>query len=259
MELRMPTIEFPWTRRTPLQKAQAELRKVQRGIQKQASRIELPKVTRKDVDAAVEETRKAVSTGVEGVADQLAVGAAALGHEAGELGKDAGKRGRELGHDLRGLTDDVRSIHITRQPRRSDILPGIALLAGLGSGLAAMFFFDPEQGRRRRALLRDQLVKWTRVTRETVTGRVEDLRNRSVGLAHEMRKGAEQVRGSEDESTGLGQLADTSPDASRDLSATDLAAKHGQPVAQSVGGSSWGEDLSLPEAREGQPDLDRGN
>jgi hypothetical protein len=60
---------------------------------------------------------------------------------------------------------------------------GLTLL-GLGAGL--MFVFDPDRGRRRRALLRDQ---WVRRSRELVNAlevTARDLRNRATGLAAEV-------------------------------------------------------------------------
>jgi hypothetical protein len=57
----------------------------------------------------------------------------------------------------------------------------------LGLGAAAMYLLDPEQGRRRRALARDKLVKARRVIRERSESKARDLRNRAQGLAHEMK------------------------------------------------------------------------
>jgi hypothetical protein len=293
MAISFPRIDLPWTRKTPLQRAQAELKKVQKDVQKEAQRIErskiaLPKVKAEDVGAAVEETRRAAVHGMEDVAGQAAVVATKLGREASKFGKKAGKRGRELstelaqsgeknlrtlGKDLRGLTDDVKHMRITREKRRPSMMPGIALLAGLGTGLATMYFFDPEQGRRRRALLRDQLIKWSRVTTETVNGQVKDLRNRSAGLAHEVRR---SISGDTDEALEEAAekvaiaVGEAAPDASTDLAATDKAAttaaagepKTGrrrstkQTAYGEVATETWGE-VTVPEGQEGQPDLAR--
>ena len=90
------------------------------------------------------------------------------------------------------LGREIRAIRVTRQPapaqRGPDVMPGVALLAGVGSGLALMYFFDPGEGRRRRALLREQFTKWSRIGRQTAIGKAHDVRNRTVGLAHEARK-----------------------------------------------------------------------
>lgn len=90
------------------------------------------------------------------------------------------------------LGREARAIRVTREPapaqRGPDVMPGVALLAGVGGGLALMYFFDPGEGRRRRALLHDQLHKWTRIGRQSAVGKANDVRNRTVGLAHEARK-----------------------------------------------------------------------
>ena len=47
-------------------------------------------------------------------------------------------------------------------------------LLTLGLGAAAMYFFDPQQGRRRRARVRDQLTQAQRVLRERAQGSARD-------------------------------------------------------------------------------------
>ena len=62
-----------------------------------------------------------------------------------------------------------------------------ALISAAGAA-AAMYFFDPESGERRRALLRDKFA-WLRDefgdVRETAEGRIEHIGNVAKGLAHE--------------------------------------------------------------------------
>ena len=98
------------------------------------------KVTQ-DAGSQAASVAREVPTGANSLLQQVMRGAAQLGREA-------------------------RAVRITREPpqkqRGPDIMPGVALLAGVGSGLALMYFFDPGEGRRRRALLRDQFTKWTR-------------------------------------------------------------------------------------------------
>jgi len=64
-------------------------------------------------------------------------------------------------------------------------------LIAAAAGAAAMYFFDPDQGPRRRALARDK-VAWFKDEvgdmREMATGRAEDLRNRTKGMIHEVKK-----------------------------------------------------------------------
>jgi len=64
-----------------------------------------------------------------------------------------------------------------------------AILSGLGIGAALMYFFDPEGGGRRRALVRDKAVKLNRQTRETLEGTAKDLSNRTKGLVHDFKEG----------------------------------------------------------------------
>jgi gas vesicle protein len=164
------------------------------------------------------------------------------GREAGklsrDLGADAAKLGREiasggeegirsLGRDLRELGTDLRSLRVTRQRQGPNMLPGIALLGGLGTGLAAMFFFDPDRGPRRRAMLRDQIGKWLRIARERLQGRAEDIRNRSAGLAHQVKSTADDVSQSvtgRDEATN-GYGLERGPDVADELAATDEAVR----------------------------------
>ncbi len=120
---------------------------------------------------------------------------------AGSLAELAKRGAAHVGRDLRAL-------RVTREPapadRGPDIMPGVALLAGVGSGLALMFFFDPERGRRRRSLLRDQLMKWTRIGRESATGKAKDVRNRTAGVMYEARKAVVSKTGAESgETDGL--------------------------------------------------------
>jgi hypothetical protein len=68
----------------------------------------------------------------------------------------------------------------------------IRALGVLGIGALAMYFFDPVSGRRRRALLRDQLVHAQKEVGEYAEGTARDLRNRAHGLAHEARKTLER-------------------------------------------------------------------
>lgn len=198
----------------------------------------------------MDDVRRKVSEGAEQAAEQVAQVAEQIGAQAGKLGqeygRDAGKIGREvsveaaklgrdwrsagqvnlraLGKDIRALGKDVRQLRVTREQPGPNVMPGIALLAGLGGGLAVMYFFDPEQGRRRRVLLRDQVNKWTRVGRERLSGRAEDLRNRTIGLTHEARSalggGSDSI--GDEPWEGIG---DSTPDPSEELERTDQAVR----------------------------------
>lgn len=224
MAITLPSIEFPWSRKKT-RLAGIEL-----------PHIELPRVDGKSIERARAQLSK-VDTGrlaetsaaaIGAVAGQAAEKAGQLGHEAGKLSREVAAGGeanlRSLGAELKELSRDVRSLRITRQKKGPDPMPGIALLAGLGAGLGAMYFFDPEQGRRRRALLRDQLVKWSRITSETLSGRAEDLKNRGIGLAHETRSAIAGATGAaEGGSEWAGSVVDSTPEAASQLAATDAA------------------------------------
>ena len=73
-----------------------------------------------------------------------------------------------------------------------EIMRGIiSILAGLGAGAALMYLLDPDRGNRRRALIRDKMVKLNRQTQEAVGGRVTDLGNRAKGMLHEAKSAFE--------------------------------------------------------------------
>ena len=61
----------------------------------------------------------------------------------------------------------------------------LALLGGLGAGAAIMYLYDPNGGRRRRALIRDKAVGVSNDLRQGIESRSRDLGNRAKGLIHE--------------------------------------------------------------------------
>ena len=56
---------------------------------------------------------------------------------------------------------------------------------GLFLGALAMFVFDPQQGRRRRALARDKAMHYGNQVSDYVSGAAKDLSNRAYGVAKE--------------------------------------------------------------------------
>ena len=60
----------------------------------------------------------------------------------------------------------------------------LAILGGIGIGAGLMYLLDPDRGNRRRALIRDKMVKVNRQTRDAVGGRVRDMGNRAKGMLH---------------------------------------------------------------------------
>jgi hypothetical protein len=61
----------------------------------------------------------------------------------------------------------------------------LALLGGIGAGALLMYMYDPDRGNRRRALVRDKMMKLNRQTQQALTGHAKDLRNRAKGLLHD--------------------------------------------------------------------------
>lgn len=61
------------------------------------------------------------------------------------------------------------------------------LMTALG-GAALMYLLDPDRGRRRRALLRDQLTRIMNRTQNQLDNTAHDVRNRAEGMAAEARQ-----------------------------------------------------------------------
>jgi hypothetical protein len=64
---------------------------------------------------------------------------------------------------------------------------GLALGAGLGIGTGLMYLFDPDRGKRRRALLRDKVVWAKQKSAEGIETTARDLSNRASGIAASIR------------------------------------------------------------------------
>ena len=58
----------------------------------------------------------------------------------------------------------------------------------IGLGALLMYVFDPQQGRRRRALLRDKMIHYNRKARSGIDATARDIRNRTAGVAIATRK-----------------------------------------------------------------------
>jgi hypothetical protein len=67
----------------------------------------------------------------------------------------------------------------------------LAILGGIGVGAGLMYLLDPDRGNRRRALIRDKMVKLNRQTQQAVSGRVHDISNRAKGMLHEAKSALE--------------------------------------------------------------------
>src|SRR5688572_2471758 len=66
-------------------------------------------------------------------------------------------------------------------------MDGLRLLGAMGAGAALMYFLDPITGRRRRALVRDQVVHAAQKTGDAVDATSRDLKNRARGVVAELR------------------------------------------------------------------------
>jgi BON domain-containing protein len=62
-----------------------------------------------------------------------------------------------------------------------------SLLVGAGAGAGLMYLLDPAQGNRRRALMRDQLVRARHLTEDAMDATSRDMRNRARGVVAELR------------------------------------------------------------------------
>ena len=71
----------------------------------------------------------------------------------------------------------------------------IRILGALGIGALAMYFFDPENGRRRRALVRDKAVHYGNEAHRYADSTYRDLRNSAEGVVAETRGFVEQRLG----------------------------------------------------------------
>jgi len=73
----------------------------------------------------------------------------------------------------------------------------VSFLCGLATGLAlgvlGMFIFDPKEGRRRRAIARDKIVRYGNEAADYATGTARDLRNRAQGVAAEARSALQET------------------------------------------------------------------
>lgn len=62
-----------------------------------------------------------------------------------------------------------------------------AVLTGLGIGISLMYFLDPERGRGRRALVRDQVAHKARITRDAAGATTRDVTHRTSGTVATVR------------------------------------------------------------------------
>lgn len=76
---------------------------------------------------------------------------------------------------------------LTRPLRSGGMQSNFSFLGGIGAGVALMFLLDPVRGRRRRAVLKDQLIHQLNRAGKGVDVASRDLVHRAKGLVHEIR------------------------------------------------------------------------
>jgi CBS domain-containing protein/osmotically-inducible protein OsmY len=64
---------------------------------------------------------------------------------------------------------------------------GTVLIGGAGLGAGLMYLLDPERGKGRRALVRDQAIRSARKTREAAEATARDAQNRTRGMLYSMK------------------------------------------------------------------------
>ena len=61
----------------------------------------------------------------------------------------------------------------------------LGLISGVGIGVALMYVFDPERGKRRRALIRDKAIGLKNDLSDMAEKKAVDMKNRAQGMMHE--------------------------------------------------------------------------
>jgi uncharacterized membrane protein len=105
------------------------------------------------------------------------------------------KRGRRalrnLMHNLPGYEPEPSMWERVRERATEEPARDLALMAGGATlGAALMYLLDPERGRRRRALLRDQAVHLAHETEDFADEAARDLGHRSYGVVAGLRSGS---------------------------------------------------------------------
>jgi hypothetical protein len=96
------------------------------------------------------------------------------------------RRGRTEGElPARDMHDRYRREEHTG--RRTGMANGLSVIGGVTAGLGLMYFLDPDQGRRRRALARDQMVHAAHKTGDAMDATSRDIANRAKGAVAELR------------------------------------------------------------------------
>ena len=92
------------------------------------------------------------------------------------------------GYDLRSLSKHQGYGRFGRRKEGEGLAKGLLLLGGIGLGVGLMYMLDPDKGRRRRALVRDQLTSASNRASKALGRTSRDLSNRAQGVVAEARK-----------------------------------------------------------------------
>lgn len=136
-------------------------------------------------------------------------GTGARNHAVGERVRAAlGGAGAAIGSATSRMTQRKRA-HESRMAqrthahdRRSPMKRIFAVLAGTGAGAAALYYFDPERGPRRRAMLRDQFAHSQNRLQDAAGATSRDVRNRAGGYRASVRSAFMRASGASDEVVG---------------------------------------------------------
>lgn len=124
--------------------------------------------------------------------------------------KDAGKAVGELRGSVADRLGQVgKGIQNWRRPEPERVpdatATGLALLGGLGLGMGMMYFFDPAQGGRRRALLLDKVRGAGRVAGGQMAGTARVVRERGPSALARVRSAPQRVSGVVSSLSGRGK------------------------------------------------------
>ncbi len=92
------------------------------------------------------------------------------------------------GYNLRRLSKHQGYSRFGRRKEGEGLAKGLLLLGGIGLGAGLMYMLDPDKGRRRRALVRDQLTSASNRASKALGRTSRDLSNRAQGVVAEARK-----------------------------------------------------------------------
>jgi hypothetical protein len=116
-----------------------------------------------------------------GSLDQQGLGGKGYDDFSEDRGRNTSNRGGTKGRSMRGGGGSGRVGYGLADTGNT----GLTLLAGMAIGAALMYLLDPEQGGRRRSLLRDKFVALSNDAADVLGKTSRDLRNRAQGVIAE--------------------------------------------------------------------------